>query len=108
MKFHKRQGDRSSFFVKILIKSELTTEFVNSLTLKIKRSKNLPTLLIGIGGGTVLDCTKAVSVLLTNRKKAEKYQGWDLLKNKGLEGKKLGDALKKERIKILKEKLLSN
>ena len=32
----------------------------------------------------------------------------DLLKNKGLEGKKLGDALKKERIETLKEKLLSN
>ena len=32
----------------------------------------------------------------------------DLLKNKGLDGKKLGDALKKERIKDLKEKLLSN
>ena len=32
----------------------------------------------------------------------------DLLKNKGLDGKKLGDALKKERIKALKEKLLSN
>ncbi len=74
----------NAHFVKILIKNELTTEFVNNLTLKIKRSKNLPTLLIGIGGGTVLDCTKAVSVLLTNRKKAEKYQGWDLLKNKGL------------------------
>ena len=32
----------------------------------------------------------------------------DLLKNKGLEGKKLGDALKKERIETLKEKLLLN
>ena len=29
----------------------------------------------------------------------------DLLKNKGLDGKKLGDALKKERIKALKEKI---
>ena len=44
----------------------------------------MPTLLIGIGGGTVLDCTKAVSVLLTNKYKAEKYQGWDFQKNKGL------------------------
>ncbi len=71
-------------FIKITIKNELTTDFVDNLTTKIKKSKYSPTLLIGIGGGTVLDCTKAVSVLLTNRKKAEKYQGWDLLENKGL------------------------
>ena len=74
----------NAYFIKISIKDELSTDFVNKLTLKIKKSKYLPNLLIGIGGGTVLDCTKAVSVLLTNRKKAEQYQGWDLLENKGL------------------------
>ena len=74
----------NAYFIKISIKDELSTEFVNKLTLKIKKSKYSPNLLIGIGGGTVLDCTKAVSVLLTNRKKAEQYQGWDLLENKGI------------------------
>jgi 3-deoxy-alpha-D-manno-octulosonate 8-oxidase len=41
----------------------------------------LPCCLVGIGGGSVLDVTKAVANLLTNPGKAEEYQGWDLVKN---------------------------
>ncbi|MDR2076302.1 MAG: iron-containing alcohol dehydrogenase [Desulfovibrio sp.] len=37
--------------------------------------------LVGVGGGSVLDITKAVANLLTNPGKAEEYQGWDLVKN---------------------------
>lgn len=36
--------------------------------------------IVGIGGGTVLDIAKAVSIMLTNPGKAEEYQGWDLVK----------------------------
>ncbi len=67
----------------IKIKSELTTNYVDILTKKIKKSGQ-PDILVGIGGGTILDCTKAVSILLTNSKAASYYQGWDLVKNKGV------------------------
>jgi len=37
--------------------------------------------IIGIGGGTLLDLAKAVSIMLTNEGEAKDYQGWDLVKN---------------------------
>jgi len=40
----------------------------------------LPSGVVGIGGGTVLDIAKAVSILLTNEGGAKDYQGWDLVK----------------------------
>lgn len=39
-----------------------------------------PSGIIGIGGGTVLDLAKAVSIMLTNEGEAKQYQGWDLVK----------------------------
>ena len=43
--------------------------------------KELPSGIIGIGGGSVLDVAKAVSIMLTNNGEAKDYQGWDLVKN---------------------------
>ncbi|SDB41362.1 3-deoxy-alpha-D-manno-octulosonate 8-oxidase [Flavobacteriaceae bacterium MAR_2010_188] len=40
-----------------------------------------PSGIIGIGGGTLLDLAKAVSIMLNNNGKTEDYQGWDLVKN---------------------------
>jgi len=42
--------------------------------------KDRPSGIIGIGGGTILDLAKAVSILLTNEGEAKNYQGWDLVK----------------------------
>ena len=39
-----------------------------------------PSGIIGIGGGTILDLAKAVSIMLTNEGEAKDYQGWDLVK----------------------------
>ena len=50
----------------------------------ILSSSILPSGIIGIGGGTILDLAKAVSLLLTNNGSSEDYQGWDLIKNKGI------------------------
>jgi 3-deoxy-alpha-D-manno-octulosonate 8-oxidase len=47
----------------------------------ILTSKEHPSGIIGIGGGTILDLAKAVSILLTNDGEAKDYQGWDLVKN---------------------------
>ena len=41
-----------------------------------------PSGIIGIGGGTILDLAKAVSIMLTNKGGAADYQGWDLVKAK--------------------------
>ena len=43
--------------------------------------KEQPSGIIGIGGGSVLDIAKAVSIMLTNRGESKDYQGWDLVKN---------------------------
>ncbi len=48
--------------------------------LKIKKG-NLPALIIGIGGGSAMDISKAVSIMLTNEGSSKLYQGWDLVKN---------------------------
>ena len=37
--------------------------------------------IIGIGGGSVMDLAKAVSLMLTNPGSSAEYQGWDLIRN---------------------------
>ncbi|WP_230080316.1 iron-containing alcohol dehydrogenase family protein [Winogradskyella marina] len=46
----------------------------------ILENSELPSGIIGIGGGTVLDVAKAVSLMLTNKGESKDYQGWDLIK----------------------------
>ncbi|WP_042492481.1 iron-containing alcohol dehydrogenase family protein [Aequorivita sublithincola] len=43
-----------------------------------------PSGIIGIGGGTVMDLAKAVSIMLINQGSAAEYQGWDLVKQKAV------------------------
>ncbi len=50
----------------------------------ILTSKERPSGIIGIGGGSILDLAKAVAIMLTNEGNAEDYQGWDLVKNKAV------------------------
>jgi len=47
----------------------------------ILKDKEQPSGIIGIGGGTLLDLAKAVSIMLTNNGETKDYQGWDLVKN---------------------------
>tara|TARA_B110000967_G_scaffold91799_1_gene94375 strand:- start:8758 stop:9843 length:1086 start_codon:yes stop_codon:yes gene_type:complete len=47
-------------------------------------SSILPSGIIGIGGGSLLDLAKAVALMLTNNGSSKDYQGWDLIKNKGI------------------------
>lgn len=62
-------------------KEEPKTSQVDELVEKIILTHNEnPSGIIGIGGGTVLDLAKAVSILLTNKGEAKDYQGWDLVK----------------------------
>lgn len=59
---------------------EPKTDQVDGLVKKIKSEYQLlPSGIIGIGGGTIMDLAKAVSILLRNPGCAEEYQGWDLV-----------------------------
>ena len=61
---------------------EPKTSQVDELVEKIILShKDRPSGVIGIGGGTLLDLAKAVSIMLTNEGEAKDYQGWDLVKS---------------------------
>lgn len=61
---------------------EPKTEQVDALVAQIKAQfTNLPSGIIGIGGGTVMDLAKAVAIMLTNPGKTCNYQGWDLVIN---------------------------
>lgn len=44
----------------------------------------LPSGIIGIGGGTMLDYAKAIALMLTNEGSSADYQGWDLVKKQGI------------------------
>jgi len=59
-------------------KTSQVDELVEDIILK---HSERPSGIIGIGGGTLLDLAKAVSIMLTNRGSAVEYQGWDLVKN---------------------------
>lgn len=60
---------------------EPTTSQVDELVEQIiLEHKDLPSGIIGIGGGTLLDLAKAVAIMLTNSGDSKDYQGWDLVK----------------------------
>ncbi len=64
---------------------EPTTSQVDELVDQIKAEKRgIPTVIVGIGGGSVLDIAKAVSIMLKNHGSSVEYQGWDLVKNPGV------------------------
>lgn len=64
----------------ISAEEEPKTEQVDSLVAQIEDMySELPSGIIGIGGGTLLDLAKAVAILLTNPGGAARYQGWDLV-----------------------------
>ncbi|MBJ6369420.1 iron-containing alcohol dehydrogenase [Snuella sp. CAU 1569] len=58
-----------------------TSQVDNLVEEIILMTKERPSGIIGIGGGTMLDLAKAVAIMLTNEGEAKDYQGWDLVKN---------------------------
>ncbi|MBT8255172.1 MAG: iron-containing alcohol dehydrogenase [Bacteroidia bacterium] len=64
---------------------EPKTEQVDTIVKAIKGEFTYrPSGIIGIGGGSILDLSKAVSIMLTNKGSASDYQGWDLVHNKAI------------------------
>ena len=63
---------------------EPTTEQIDSLRDEVLQSKGLPAGIIGIGGGSIMDIAKAVSLMFTNEGSSVLYQGLNLIKKPGI------------------------
>ncbi|OSZ78976.1 alcohol dehydrogenase [Chitinophagaceae bacterium IBVUCB1] len=63
---------------------EPTTEQIDKLRDDILASKGLPSGVVGIGGGSIMDIAKALSLMFTNEGSSTLYQGLNLIKNPGI------------------------
>lgn len=63
---------------------EPTTEQIDTLRDDILAKKGLPSGVIGIGGGSIMDIAKALSLMLTNEGSSTLYQGLNLVKKPGV------------------------
>ncbi len=64
--------------------NEPTTQQIDTLRDEILSAKGLPSGVIGIGGGSIMDIAKALSLMLTNEGSSTLYQGLNLIKNPGI------------------------
>jgi 3-deoxy-alpha-D-manno-octulosonate 8-oxidase len=68
------------------VDDEPKTRYVDQLRDQVRqamadKNMDLPSGVIGIGGGSTMDLSKAVSLMLTNEGSSADYQGWDLIRN---------------------------
>jgi len=68
------------------VDDEPKTKYVDHLTDQVRqamhaKAMDLPAGVIGIGGGSTMDLSKAVALMLTNEGSSTDYQGWDLIKH---------------------------
>ena len=63
---------------------EPTTEQIDTLRDEVKNTKGIPAGVVGIGGGSVMDIAKAVSLMFTNNGSSTLYQGLNLIKKPGI------------------------
>jgi len=64
--------------------SEPTTDQIDTLRDEILSSKGLPAGVVGIGGGSIMDIAKAISLMFTNEGSSTLYQGLNLIKKPGI------------------------
>ncbi len=63
---------------------EPKTTYVDKISAELTEEFGGVSGVIGIGGGSTLDLAKAVSLMMTNPGSSADYQGWDLVKVKGV------------------------
>ena len=69
----------------ISAEEEPKTIYVDAIRDDIKKDfSEIPSGIIGIGGGTILDYAKAVALMLSNPGSSADYQGWDLVEQQGV------------------------
>src|SRR5690606_17249956 len=61
-----------------------TTELIDTLRDEIIMAKGLPAGVVGIGGGSIMDIAKALSLMFTNEGSSTLYQGLNLIKHPGI------------------------
>src|SRR5450432_1872802 len=66
------------------VNHEPKTKQVDALANQLKQEFKSISGVIGIGGGSVMDLAKAVSLMMNNPGSSSDYQGWDLVKNPGV------------------------
>ncbi len=63
---------------------EPTTEQIDELRDEVLRNVGLPAGVVAIGGGSIMDIAKAVSLMFTNEGSSTLYQGLNLIKKPGI------------------------
>lgn len=76
--------DEDLIFFEDVDSHEPTTEQVDRLRDKILAEKGKPSGIIGIGGGSIMDVAKALSLMVNNVGSSSLYQGLNLVKNPGI------------------------
>jgi 3-deoxy-alpha-D-manno-octulosonate 8-oxidase len=69
----------------VSVEEEPTTRMVDLYRDEVRAyAEGLPDAVIGIGGGSVMDCAKAVALMLTNPGSSADYQGLDRIRHPGV------------------------
>jgi len=63
---------------------EPTTKQVDAIRDEVKSKKGTPSAVVGIGGGSIMDLAKALSLMFTNEGSSSLYQGLNLIKKPGV------------------------
>ena len=63
---------------------EPTTKQVDAIRDRVVASMGVPSAVIGIGGGSIMDLAKALSLMFTNEGSSVQYQGLNLIKKPGV------------------------
>ncbi|MCB9203145.1 MAG: iron-containing alcohol dehydrogenase [Flavobacteriales bacterium] len=76
--------EKNDKLIFIETKEEPKTIYVDSIRDELKQEFGTVSGIIGVGGGTVMDMTKAVALMMNNEGSSAEYQGWDLVKKAGV------------------------
>lgn len=76
--------DEDMIFFEDVDQHEPTTEQIDRLRDNILAEKGMPSGVIGIGGGSIMDIAKALSLMVNNEGSSSLYQGLNLVKNPGI------------------------